>query len=207
MLVGHPTAAASEEVRRLALLIAAPWEGETAMHNDLVATYTVLRQRGFAPEEFLVLEGPLTRSLLLAFLQDVHRRIREWPQGNVWFFFSGHGTLRGTTAADAQAGLLFTSAVHPSPEDQMWWEDVFAACRCLRRCSSSCSPIPDTRICWPAGCRPTWWPSCCRRCPAQSSRAGPGITGSSSRAVPRNAASSPTTPPRAWGRPQRLPPG
>jgi len=108
------------------MLVAAPWEGETAMHNDLVATYTVLRQRGFAPEEFLVLEGPLTRSLLLAFLQDVHRRIEAWPRGEVWFSFSGHGTLRGTTAADAQAGLLFTSALHPSPEDQVWWEEVFA---------------------------------------------------------------------------------
>ena len=127
MLVGHLTAADPGDTRRLAILVAAPWEGETAMHNDLVATYTVLRQRGFAPEEFLVLEGPLTRSLLLAFLQDVHRRIREWPRGEVWFFFSGHGTLRGTVASDAQAGLVFTSAVHPSPEDQVWWEEVFAA--------------------------------------------------------------------------------
>ncbi len=127
MLVGYPTAADPGDTRRLAILVAAPWAGETAMHNDLVATHTVLRQRGFAPEEFLVLAGPLTRSLLLAFLQDVHRRIGAWPRGVVWFFFSGHGTLRGTTAADAQAGLLFTSALHPSPEDQVWWEEVFAA--------------------------------------------------------------------------------
>jgi hypothetical protein len=126
-LVGHSTAADPGEVRRLAILVAAPWEGETAMHNDLVATYTVLRQRGFAPEEFLMLEGPLSRSLLLAFLQDVHRRIEAWPRGEVWLFFSGHGTLRGTTTADAQAGLLFTNALHPSLEDQVWWEEVFAA--------------------------------------------------------------------------------
>ena len=127
MLVGYSAAADPGDTRRLAMLVAAPWEGETAMHNDLVAAYTVLRQRGFAPEEFLVLEGPLTRSLLLAFLQDVHRRIGTWPRGEVWFFFSGHGTLRGTTAADAQAGLLFTGALHPSYEDQVWWEEVLAA--------------------------------------------------------------------------------
>jgi hypothetical protein len=96
------------------------------MHNDLVATYTALRQRGFAPEELLVLAGPLTRSLLLAFLQDVQRRIGAWQRGDVWFFFSGHGTFRGTTAADAQPGLLFTSALHPTREEQVWWEEVFA---------------------------------------------------------------------------------
>src|SRR2546429_3760769 len=106
MLVGYPAAADPGDTRRLVILVAAPWEGETAMHNDLVATYTVLRQRGFAPEEFLVLEGPLTRNLLLAFLQDVHRRIAPWPTGDVWFSFSGHGHFIGTTASDAIPGLL-----------------------------------------------------------------------------------------------------
>ena len=127
MLLGPRTVANTEQTRRLALLVAAPWEGETAMHNDLVATYNALRQRGFSPEEFLVLAGPLTRSLLLAFLHDVQRRIGAWQRGEVWFSFSGHGTFRGTTAADAQAGLLLTSALHPSHEGQVWWEEVFAA--------------------------------------------------------------------------------
>jgi hypothetical protein len=127
MLSGPTSVADTGHVRRLALLVAAPWEGETAMHNDLMATYTTLRQRGFSPEEFLVLAGPLTRSLLLAFLHDVQRRIGAWPSGEVWLSFSGHGTIRGTTAAEARPGLLFTSTLHPSPEDQMLWEEVFAA--------------------------------------------------------------------------------
>lgn len=127
MLLGLAPVANAVQAQRLALLIAAPWENETAMHNDLVATYDALRQRGFAPEEFLVLEGSLTRSLLLTFLQHVHQRIALWPSGHVWLSFSGHGTLRGTTAADAQAGLLLTSALHPSHEGQVWWEEVFAA--------------------------------------------------------------------------------
>ena len=127
MLLGPTPVADAGQTQQLGLLIAAPWEGEAAMHNDLVAIYNALRQRGFAPEEFLVLEGPLTRSLLLAFLHDVHQRIASWPSGHVWLSFSGHGSFRGTTAADAQPGLLLTSALHPSHEDQVWWEEVFAA--------------------------------------------------------------------------------
>jgi hypothetical protein len=127
MLFGPTPVTNMEQTRRLALLVAAPWEGETAMQNDLVATYNALRQRGFSPEEFLVLVGPLTRSLLLAFLHDVQKRIGAWHSGQVWFSFSGHGTIHGTTATEARPGLLFTSTLHPSPEDQMLWEEVFAA--------------------------------------------------------------------------------
>jgi hypothetical protein len=127
MLSGPASVADTGKAQRLALLVAAPWEGETAMHNDLVAIYNALRQRGFAPEEFLILEGALTRSVLLAFLHDVQRRIGAWQRGEVWFSFSGHGTLRGTKAAEAQPGLLLTSALHPSHEEHVWWEEVFAA--------------------------------------------------------------------------------
>jgi hypothetical protein len=127
MLSGSATGADPGKAQRLALLVAAPWAGETAMHNDLVAIYHALRQRGFAPEEFLVLEGALTRSVLLAFLQDVQRRIGLWQQGDVWLYFGGHGTFRGTTAAEAQPGLQLTSALDPSSEEHVWWDEVFAA--------------------------------------------------------------------------------
>src|SRR5215470_16371836 len=127
ILSGTTTVADTGKEQRLALLVAAPWEGETAMHNDLVAIYNALRQRGFAPEEFLVLEGALTRSVLLAFLHDVQKRIGAWQRGDVWFYFGGHGTLRGTTAAEAQPGLQLTSALHPSSEEHVWWDEVFAA--------------------------------------------------------------------------------
>src|SRR5215475_2542053 len=121
ILSGPATVADTGKAHRLALLVAAPWEGETAMHNDLVVIYDALRQRGFAPEEFLVLEGALTRSVLLAFLRDVQRRIGSWQRGDVWFHFGGHGTFRGTTAADAQPGLQLTSALRPSSEEHVWW--------------------------------------------------------------------------------------
>ena len=37
------------------------------------------------------------------------------------------GPIRGTRAAEARPGLLFTSVLHPSHEDQMFWEEVFAS--------------------------------------------------------------------------------
>jgi hypothetical protein len=127
MLSGSTRVADTGNTPRLALLVAAPWAGEIAMHNDLVAIYSALRQRGFAPEEFLVLEGALTRGALLAFLRDVQRRIGSWQRGDVWLYFGGHGTFRGTTAAGAQPGLQLTSALHPSSEEHVWWDEVFAA--------------------------------------------------------------------------------
>jgi hypothetical protein len=126
VLLGQTTAADPEQARRLAILVAAPWQGEAAMHNDLMATYDALRQRGFAPEEFLILAGPLTRRGLVAFLHDIHQRIASWPDGNVWFSFSGHGTFTGMPATEARPGLLFTSAIPPSYELQIFWDEVFA---------------------------------------------------------------------------------
>ena len=97
------------------------------MHDDLVATANALRQPGFEAEEFQVLEGSLTRSVLLAFLQDVHQRIASWRHGEVFFAFSGHGTFSGTTAAEARPGLQLTDDLRPSPAHQVFWDEVFAA--------------------------------------------------------------------------------
>jgi hypothetical protein len=77
MLLGPTTVADTGQTQRLALLVAAPWEGETAMFNDVAAIYNALRQRGFTPEEFLVLAGPLTRSVLFADMAFVGQRARE----------------------------------------------------------------------------------------------------------------------------------
>jgi hypothetical protein len=126
LLVGLLPSTATGEAQRLAILIAAPWTGETAMHNDLIATYTALRQRGFAPEEFLVLEGALTRSLLLAFLQDVQRRLSSWSLGAVWLSVSGHGMFHGPTAAAARPGLLLSGALAPGQEELVFWDEIFA---------------------------------------------------------------------------------
>ena len=124
--LGVPGAAAPPS-SRLAVLVAGPWEGEIAMQNDVEAMIDALRQRGFARDELLVLEGRLTRAGLLAFLEDVHRRIDGWPRGELLLHVSGHGLLEGKTAAEARAGLVFTSAFHPAAGDIVWWDEALAA--------------------------------------------------------------------------------
>jgi hypothetical protein len=69
---------------RLALLIAAPMPGEAAMHDDLAAMYGALRARGFRPDEILVLDGPVRRELLAAFLRDASARVAGWSHGDVF---------------------------------------------------------------------------------------------------------------------------
>jgi len=115
---------------RLAVLIASAWKGDTSVHADVMATYQVLRRRGFAPEEIMALSGPLTRSAVLAFLQDIHRRMAAWDAGEVWLSYSGHGFYEGKAAADARPGLLLTGEpLPPGPEQQVLWDEVFAVLR------------------------------------------------------------------------------
>ncbi|MEZ4737065.1 MAG: hypothetical protein R3E79_59055 [Caldilineaceae bacterium] len=68
---------------QLAVLIGAPHQDEVAMHNDLVAIYGALRQRGLSAAEILCLEGPLDAHLLRTFLAAVGRRIAAWEQGTL----------------------------------------------------------------------------------------------------------------------------
>ena len=49
MLLGPRPVAQTKQTRRLALSVAAPWEGETAMQNDLVATYKALLSAWLLP--------------------------------------------------------------------------------------------------------------------------------------------------------------
>ena len=96
-----------------------------------------------SPPRNSVSSATLTRSLLLAFA-DVQRRIGAWHGGEVWLYLSGHGTIHVTTATEARPGLLFTSTLHPSPEDQMLWEEVFAALQVPTALDSTLLPDPDT---------------------------------------------------------------
>jgi len=110
----------------MAVLIGALWPGETTMHHDLAAMYATLRQRGFAPEEVLLVEGLLTRRSLLTLLHDAHHRIRAWRQGEVFIYVSGHGFYRGTRAAEAQPHLLLQQTSTPSPKEEVGWDEILA---------------------------------------------------------------------------------
>ena len=110
--------------QRLALLIIAPWEGETAMHNDLKAMYDALRLRGFSADEILSLEGQLNRGSFMSFLQKARRRVARWRQGEFIFYFGGHGIFTGTNVSEARPGLWFKN--DPSAKYMVFWDEVFA---------------------------------------------------------------------------------
>ena len=112
------------------------------MHNDIVAMYDVLRQRGFRPEDLLLVEGVLTRRVLLAVLHVVHERIEAWHTGEVVIYISGHGIYRGTTAATAEPGVLLKETIQPTQEDVVWWEELFRALAVPR--GVHLTVVPDT---------------------------------------------------------------
>lgn len=116
--------------RRLAILIAAPWRGETAMHSDLCGIYDALAARRLSAEELLVLEGRLDRSLLLGFLESVHSRQADWSQGDLFFYYSGHGAyapVDAVDATDADPALVFAEEELEDPARWVFWHEIFTA--------------------------------------------------------------------------------
>jgi hypothetical protein len=110
--------------QRLALLIIAPWGGETAMHNDLTAMYNALHLRGFSADEILSLEGQLNRRSFMSILQKARRRVARWRQGEIFFYFGGHGIFTGTKVSEARPGVW--SKNDPSGQYTVFWDEVFA---------------------------------------------------------------------------------
>jgi len=110
--------------QRLALLIIAPWEGEAAMHNDLTAMYNALHLRGFSADEILSLEGQLNRRSFMSILQKARRRVARWRQGEIFFYFGGHGIFTGTKVSEARPGVWLKN--DPSGQYTVFWDEVFA---------------------------------------------------------------------------------
>jgi hypothetical protein len=118
-----------DSARCLALLIAAPLRGESAMHSDVQSVYEALRQRGVSPEDLLVLEGRLSRDLLFGILETVRSRAAGWVDGNVFLFYSGHGAYAPLEAVDGDAvepALVFAQAEMAMPARWLFWREIFA---------------------------------------------------------------------------------
>lgn len=90
---------------RLALLLAAPQPGETAVRRDQAAMTEALLARGLAADQILSLHGPLDRPLVLATLQAAGRRVAGWREGSVFLHVSGHGFFDGDTPETARPAL------------------------------------------------------------------------------------------------------
>ena len=96
----------TDQTNHLALLIAAPHPGETAMLNDLTAMTQALLARGFSADQILCLHGRLDRPLVIAFLQAASRRVAGWSEGSVFLHVSSHGFFTGDTADRSAARPL-----------------------------------------------------------------------------------------------------
>jgi len=111
----------------LALLIAAPHPGETAMFNDLTAMTQALLARGFSADQILSLHGRLDRPLVVAFLQAASRRVAGWSEGSVFLHVSSHGFFTGEAATEARPGLWFAATDDVTDDNHLFWDDLFAA--------------------------------------------------------------------------------
>jgi hypothetical protein len=119
-----PRPTRARDVPRLAVLIAAPWEGERAMSQDMLSMADAVKQRGWPSEQIMTLEGVLTRNVLLDFIGNVSRRIASLQRGDVFFAVSAHGMFHGTTAADARPGLLLSDG-EPASYYEVFWDEIF----------------------------------------------------------------------------------
>jgi hypothetical protein len=118
--------------RRIALLIAAPFEGEQAMHNDLIAMQGALRLRGFAASEILSIEGPLTRDRLMHFLAESRGRIAGWQSGEIFLYYTGHGAFSGDDPKNARPGLQLSRPTPDSEGERVYWDEVFGTLKVNR---------------------------------------------------------------------------
>ncbi|MEW6737480.1 MAG: hypothetical protein AB1489_39730, partial [Acidobacteriota bacterium] len=110
---------------RLAILIAAPATKEKAMHNDITAMYDVLLKRGFAPREILVIEGPLNHTLLMAILQESSKQIKQWKNGEVFLYYTGHGEFTGDSLSNVRPGVALSGEPGEASESFVGWDEIF----------------------------------------------------------------------------------
>ena len=110
----------------LALLLAAPQPGETAMLADQTAMTAALLARGLPADRILTLQGQLDRPRVTAFLQAVIRRVAGWRAGSLFVHISGHGFFVGETAETARPGLEFSATGDPTDDYHLLWDDFFA---------------------------------------------------------------------------------
>lgn len=108
---------------QLALLIAAPHPGDTAMYNDMTAMAAALQRRGLPADRILAWHGPSDRPTMLALLRAARRRLQSWTAGSLFIHFSGHGFYEPEPEL---SGLSFGKSNGCSDDHRMFWEEFFA---------------------------------------------------------------------------------
>jgi hypothetical protein len=113
--------------RQLALLLALPHHGETAMHRDLIAMTQALQDRGLSTDNILSLHGQVDRALVLSLLRSAHHQMAEWQAGSLFVHVSGHGFFTGDVAENARPGLQFRDTADPHDGYHLFWDEFFDA--------------------------------------------------------------------------------
>ena len=112
--------------RRLALLVAAPWEGESYLSDDLRLMEEALIARGLNPPEIISVLAPLDRSALLRHLDAARARMAGWPEGELFVYYNGHGMYGAATSGRPEPGLQLNRNRAESTSFLLW-RDFFAA--------------------------------------------------------------------------------
>ena len=120
-----PRRAFAATPRRLALLLASPWEGESFMSNDLALMQGGLRVRGVNATGVISVLAPLDRPSLVRRLEDVRGRIANWPDGDLLIYYNGRGMYRPAINGGSEPGLqLNRNREHPA--SALLWRELFA---------------------------------------------------------------------------------
>jgi cupin superfamily acireductone dioxygenase involved in methionine salvage len=128
---------------RLAILIAAPWSGDAAMHRDIEGIVPVLQRRGFRAADLVILDrGPLERQAVLDFLREASRRVLGWRDGEVFLYVTGHGGFVGRDASGARVAVRLAGLDRRLEEIGVFWEEIFATLKIPA--GVSLTVLPDT---------------------------------------------------------------
>jgi hypothetical protein len=111
----------------LALLLAAPLPGESAMYHDQAVMAQMLQDRGLPADRILSLHGKLDRPLVLSFLQAAQRQIAGWQEGLLFVHVSCHGFFSGDTPENVRPGLEFLDTGTPHDDYHLFWDEFFDA--------------------------------------------------------------------------------
>ncbi len=111
-----------EMPNRLAVVIAAPHSQseDVGIYNDFDAMQEVLLRRGFSKDtiETLMLDGQGKQSILMKRLAEIHTRISSWSGGQLFFYYTGHGTF---DPVSGEPGLALGG------KEVVYWSEVFKA--------------------------------------------------------------------------------
>ena len=123
MLV-RPVSAAP--ARRLALLVGAPWKGETFLENGVARMQEALIIRGFRRSDTMTSTEATDRKTLSQRLEEIRKRIASWREGEIFLYYDGHGMYSRATRGVPEAGLQLTGD-RGDPGSRMLWREVWEA--------------------------------------------------------------------------------